>query len=155
MLAYSSLRGKQPIRDETLTLDPIAIGLLKRVCDATDAQIVVSSTWRLQYSVPEFQAIFNHYGWPDAPVIGVTGRGGINSVRGDEIQQWLDSHPNCTNYVIIDDDSDMLQSQLPHCVFTDGANGFTLGNMCQALHILGAPDKDAEAHAFFTTEKPY
>jgi hypothetical protein len=149
-IAYHHLRGHPTtIFSETDRLDPIAIGLLKFLVDATDAKIVVSSTWRLNYSLDEFKDIFAQYEWENAPFIGTTGRGGIGSVRGDEIKEWLDAHPDVANYVIIDDDSDMLEEQLPHFVNTSGTTGFTLVNLCEALTIFGVPNKDLEAHAYF------
>ena len=39
-------------------------------------------------------------------------------VRGDEIQAILDRMPEITNYVILDDDQDMLKSQLRNFVCT-------------------------------------
>jgi hypothetical protein len=150
MVAYHHLRGpSNTIYSEADRLDPVAIGLLKYLIDVTDAKIVVSSTWRLNYSLQELADIFAKYGWEDAPFVSETGRGGINTVRGDEIKQWLDAHPEVTNYVIIDDDSDMLDEQLPHFVNTSGTTGFTLVNLCEALTIFGAPNKDLEAHAYF------
>jgi HAD domain in Swiss Army Knife RNA repair proteins len=150
-IAYHHLRGpSKTIYSEADRLDPIAIGLLKYLVDATDAKIIVSSTWRMNYSLQEFVDIFASYGWKDAPFIGKTGRGGIGTVRGDEIEDWLNTHPEVSNYVIIDDDSDMLPHQLPHFVNTSGATGFTLVNLCEALRIFGVPNSDLEAHAYFT-----
>lgn len=140
---------------DTEGLDFVSIGLLKCLCDITGAQIVVSSTWRLAYSITEFKDIFAKYGWVDAPIIDKTGRGGINTIRGDEIQDWLNAHPEVDNYVIIDDDSDMLESQLTHFVQTSGICGFGLEELCHALHIFGQPNADFEAHAFFKKVKPY
>jgi hypothetical protein len=38
--------------------------------------------------------------------------------RGHEIQDWLDKHKEVTNYVIIDDDNDMLDTQRSNFVRT-------------------------------------
>jgi len=150
-IAFHHLRGpSKTIYSETDRLDPVAIGLLKFLVDATDAKIVVSSTWRLNYSLQEFIDIFASYGWEDAPFIGKTGRGGVGSVRGDEIEAHLDIVRDIlAGYVIIDDDSDMLEEQLPHFVNTSGTTGFTLVNLCEALRIFGVPNKDLEAHTYF------
>lgn len=149
MVAYHHLRGpSKTIYSESDRLDPVAIGLLKYLVDATDAKIVVSSTWRLNYSLQELVDIFSTYGWNAAPVISKTGRGGINTVRGDEIKEWLDTNL-VSNYVIIDDDSDILDDQKSHFVNTSGTTGFTLVNLCEALRIFGVPNDDLEAHAYF------
>ena len=151
MVAYHHLLGpSKTIYSETDRLDPVAIGLLKYLVDAADAKIVVSSTWRLNYSATELIAVFAKHGWEHMPIIGSTGRGGIGTVRGDEIKDWLDDvGGEVTNYVIIDDDSDMLPEQLPHFVNTSGTTGFTLLNLCEALRIFGVPNSDLEAHAYF------
>lgn len=47
------------------------------------------------------------------------------AVRGDEIQAWLDAHPEVTKYAILDDDCDMLPSQLHSFFRTDVAQGLT------------------------------
>lgn len=152
MIAYHHLRGpSSTIYSEADRLDSVAIGLLKYLVDETDAKIVVSSTWRMNYTLQEFVDIFASYGWKDAPVIGKTGRGGIDTVRGDEIEDHLNTvRDGLSGYVIIDDDSDMLPHQLPHFVNTSGTTGFTLVNLCEALRIFGVPNSDLEAHAYFT-----
>lgn len=150
-VAFHHLRGpSRTIYSEADRLDPVAVGLLKFLIDATDAKIVVSSTWRLNYSLQELIDIFATYGWENAPLIAKTGRGGINTVRGDEIEAHLDTvRDTLDEYVIIDDDSDMLPHQLSHFVNTSGAVGFTLVNLCEALKIFGVPNNDLEAHAYF------
>jgi hypothetical protein len=149
-IAYHHLRGHPTtIFSEADRLDPITIGLLKCLVDATDAKIVISSTWRINYSLEELIAIFATHEWENAPLIGKTGRGGVGTVRGDEIQEWLNAHPEVTNYVIVDDDSDMLDEHRLHFVNTSGTTGFTLVNLCEALTIFGVPNKDFEAHAYF------
>lgn len=136
-------------------LDEVSIGLLRNLVEAADAKIVISSTWRIGRVVEDFIKIFEHYGWTNAPVIGMTGRGGRETVRGDEIQEWIDKNNVGYYYAIIDDDSDMLESQLGNFVHVDGVSGFRLKDLCHALNIFGIPDKDLEAHAFFSTPKNY
>lgn len=47
------------------------------------------------------------------------------SCRGEEIKRWLDEHDEVENYIILDDDSDMLNEQLTHFVQTDTYEGIT------------------------------
>jgi hypothetical protein len=37
-----------------------------------------------------------------------------NVTRGQQIQAWLEKHPEVTRYAIIDDNSDMTEEQLEH-----------------------------------------
>ena len=57
-------------------------------------------------------------------------------MRGEEIKTWLEHHPEVENYVIIDDDSDMLPEQLDNFVHTSNMHGFLYGDMLKATNIL-------------------
>lgn len=45
--------------------------------------------------------------------------------RGREIDMWLEAHPECTNYVIIDDRTDFTEEQQPHFVHVNPFCGIT------------------------------
>lgn len=83
----------------------------------TDVKVVVSSAWRILFSELELKNMLIRAGWSHADlIIGVTPSGWHS--RGEEIQEWLDAHPEVTHYAIVDDDSDMLESQMPYFVNT-------------------------------------
>lgn len=123
---------------------------LRWVIDQTGAKIVISSTWRLSGE----KAIMDMWDFRNLPgeVIGITpnltyGRGfSDHTPRGVEIQQWLDEHPDVTNYVILDDDSDMLEHQMKNfiCTFDNQDHpdsvdiGYGLTKICaeKAIEIL-------------------
>lgn len=126
-------------------LDLVSVGLLQRLCSETSARIVVSSTWRKLYTLGEFVAIFNEYDWPNFPIEGVTDNANtISQVRGHEIQRWLDANGN-PEYIILDDDSDMLESQKSRFVHCSNVNGFRSKHYCHALRLLGNPKLQLEA----------
>lgn len=56
--------------------------------------------------------------------------------RGYEIQEYLDNHSNITNYVIIDDNSDMLESQMKNFLQTDLKTGLTKNDYPKIKKIL-------------------
>lgn len=61
--------------------------------------------------------------------------------RGSEIQEWLDKQTEPYGYVILDDDNDMLDSQLPYFIQTDWLKwGLSDEDVEQAIHILNADD---------------
>lgn len=128
---------------------------LKRLIEQTNAKIVITSSWR--WSGLEFmQNMWIARGYP-GEVIDITpydfilvrlglfkNENGIK--RGHEIKHWLDTHTDVENYVILDDDRDMLKSQLNHFVCTHKNNshhdciddGFGLTEICteKAIKIL-------------------
>lgn len=89
---------------------------LRAIIEETGAKIVVSSTWRLS-GLQVMQDMWNKRKLP-GKVIDITPHIDICK-RGEEIQYWLDNN-QVINYVIIDDDSDMLKSQLKNFVKTSG-----------------------------------
>lgn len=90
------------------------------IVDKTGAKIVISSTWRFK-GLEHMQALWKHRNIPGkvidiTPDCSVLVKSGVfkfydDAERGHEIQKWVDDHPEVTNYVIIDDDEDMLESQ--------------------------------------------
>lgn len=122
-------------------LDRTGLGLLRKLVELTGAKIVISSTWRHDGHEP-IAGAFEACGWRGIiihkTIIGITPF--LSTNRGGEIDDWLSTHPECTNYVIIDDDADMLDSQKDHFVHTDGVLGFTLYDMVKAMDILGVVD---------------
>lgn len=87
---------------------------LKSIIDQTGAKIVVSSTWRLS-GISFLRDMWKFRNYP-REIIGTTPD--TNFTRGHEIQMWLDRNPDVENYVILDDDNDMLDSQIPNFVKT-------------------------------------
>jgi len=120
-----------------MEFDPIALNnmedLIRKV---PDLKVVVSSTWRLGETVESLQKILAPAKLLSAAVIDVTPRF-PGKPRGEEIQDWLNRHPEVTDYVIIDDDSDMLESQKKNFVHTSTLHGFQYGDKLWAMRILG------------------
>lgn len=80
--------------------------LLWLIVKFTKADIVLSSSWRYGYLNPETRSgrqieLAKKLGWFGLSICDVTKR---LHMRGDEIQTYLNEHPNIKNYVIIDDE---------------------------------------------------
>lgn len=45
--------------------------------------------------------------------------------RGKEIDMWLEAHPECTNFVILDDRMDFTEDQQPHFIHVNPMIGLT------------------------------
>ena len=119
-------------------LDIVSIGLLKFICDVSDAKIVITSTWRYDRTMMWFKEYFSILGWDNFPIIDSTKM--TESCRGIEIQMWLKEHPEVSNYAIIDDDSDMLVSQQSKFVNVCAVTGLTLKDALKVLRIFGIYD---------------
>lgn len=115
-------------------IDPAAAARLQRIIDATGCRIVVSSSWRLGYSLTWLTAMLRKGGIV-APVIGATPVGDTGE-RSDEIERWLSWVPGVEAYVILDDGSD---AEMPgHFVHTSWGFGLQDEHVEQAIGILGA-----------------
>ena len=118
---------------------------IKRIVDETAAKIVVSSSWRMQ-TVEETRKsmIYKEKRCPRNKMLywlidnlyDVTPWVGLGNGRGGEIQQYLNNHPEIDNYVIIDDDGDMWDSQLYHFVQTNYEDGITETEAIRAIKVL-------------------
>ena len=107
---------------------------LRKIVETTGSQIVISSTWRLHFSIPKFKEMFSIYGWSDAPIIDKTPV--MISKRGFEINKWLVNHPEVNKYVILDDSTDFLPDQIPVFINTDLEVGLSKEDAEKAIKIL-------------------
>ena len=92
------LNQEIPIRVYDRRFDSKSVNNINYIVHYTGAKIVVSSTWRNNFSVQELKEIFRERGIT-AEVIDKTD---IGLTRGGEIREWLDRN-EVTNYVVIDD----------------------------------------------------
>jgi hypothetical protein len=95
---------------------------LSEWCNETDTKICISSTWKNHFGIkdkriPEkWEDALVKLGFKPGTYVGITET--YRTLRGDEIKDWLDAHPEVTDYAILDDDSDMLPEQFVkfhHC----------------------------------------
>lgn len=112
--------------------DPRCVCWLTYIIKSTDAKIVISSSWRLN-GLSSMIDMWSFRGL-EGDIIGVTEC--LNEgIRGDEIQRYIDDN-GIKNYCIIDDDNDMLDSQLDNYVQTDGTYGLSLKTANKVIDIL-------------------
>lgn len=152
---YFEEREKQKSQDSDYIIsmksdiDPEAVKRLNRICEATGAKIVVSSVWRRGRLYDILLEVLEEYGCKDR-VIGVTGyRGCSDCLRGNEIHRWMkdniEEYYNFKNYVIIDDDGDMLYWQKDNFVHTSSERGGLTEELAdKAIEILLSSKKDIE-----------
>lgn len=143
--------------------DPEAVQKLNHLVSETGSKVVVSSTWRMGRSVEELQALLNEVGFTGevidkTPVFHDLVGHSYSVPRGCEIDHWLKEkgefqrinwslekqqeyaeRAKVKNYVILDDDSDMLYKQREHFVKTSSMSGLTDENVNLAIQILNTP----------------
>lgn len=117
-----------------LFIDSTKVERLNRIISATDARLVLSSTWRrFDYCV---EYLKQHMELVGQTPVGVKEQwSGNYTRRGKEIQAWLDTFP-IKKYIILDDDGDMLEHQLPFFIQTDTYVGLTDDHVDRAIEIL-------------------
>jgi hypothetical protein len=83
---------------------------LQEICDATNAELVVSSDWKKHFTIIQLRHIFQHYGIY-APIIDITthqnlwnklSRSSIEWERAAEITKWVKDN-KISNWISIDD----------------------------------------------------
>lgn len=110
--------------------DPVALGMLRAFAKATGASFVLSSTWRIMVDWRDFGTAL------DLPMVGATDRL-LSANRGEECAAWLADNPGVTDWAIIDDDSDMLDAQLPRFVHVSGLEGFVWSDFVRLCLVFG------------------
>ena len=101
-----------------------SVKTLRAIQEAYNFKIVISSTWRYHLTVADFIKVFKtYYDWDTTGII--IGKTDTESgIRGLQIKRWLDTYGKYPyNYLIIDDSSDMLDSQMKNFLHVNLLNG--------------------------------
>ena len=114
--------------------DPKAVKQLKRVIDATDADIVVESSWKY-LGLDAMKELWEVRNLPGT-IIDIT-PSLLGKNKGVEIASWLSKYAKQDiRYVIIDDEYVILDSQLPHFILTNPYEGITEEQANRAISML-------------------
>lgn len=122
--------------DTDYDIDFRAVERINCLVEETGAEIVISSSWRLD--MDNTVSRLKHAGLKCTPTKRIEGcEFGDNSpIRGELIADFLHDNP-CDNYVIIDDDGDMTDEQKNgHFVQTSEWTGFDEDKFIEALKVL-------------------
>lgn len=112
-------------------LDERAVRLLQKLIDATDAKIVVSSSWRRDdYAMQCLSDQLKPMEIYDVTPVK-------NTIRGDEISAWLKKHKDVEHYIILDDDSDM-GDHMDHLIQTTFERGLQPEHIEEAIKWLNS-----------------
>lgn len=119
--------------------NPVSVDLVQRLITLKDVYCVISSSWRISRNIDEIKEVMiTEFGFTDVnQVIGKTENLGVK--RGFEIEEYLNRAHDIENYCIIDDGTDMLDSQLNNFVKTDYDIGFTFKDFQKVFEVLDIP----------------
>ena len=163
LLDRQDVTGNYPLYE----FAPFLMDRLNQIIEATKAKVVISSTWRIGRTSQELQDILNAVNFKGeiidtTPHFYAQGKQDDKKInysvpRGCEIDWWLTNKANfqrinwskkiqedylnksnIENYIILDDDSDMLYSQKEHFIKTDVYHGLTQDNVNQAIKVLNS-----------------
>ena len=121
-------------------VDPSKVALLNQIIEETNCLVVVSSSWRIQNTRQDLQSILDKRGFK-GHILGKTGKRLSNHWRGNEIRWWLQDwrnsgRENISSFVILDDESDMLDL-MPRLVQTSfNDEGLTQSHVDKAIQML-------------------
>lgn len=107
--------------------DIVRLRWLDSVCHNTGAKIVLSATMRNDFTIEEWNKLFNEcLNLEHIKVIGITEHDKEDRIRGYEVQAWLDEHKDeVEDWVALDDDHDFLKTQFSNFFPTDPYCGLT------------------------------
>lgn len=115
--------------------DPVAVAFVNRLIDC-GVKIVISSSWAMSGYEAIKEAFKNnnialesiHEDWMTPRPTGKVG----SKYRTEQIQLWLDAHPEVTHYVSLDD----IEIDLPGAVTVDYYNGLLFEQMEEIFEIF-------------------
>lgn len=132
LMHSKGLRGSQTYAQ----LDPVCVKALNRICEKAGAVCVLSSTWRISWSLPGMLEHLQKFGFTGQLVDRTSN---TNKERGFEIAMCLGHFhrhgPVVESFVILDDDSDM-EHLCPFLVLTDRKTGLTEADADKAIKML-------------------
>lgn len=126
--------------------DPDCFDCLGRILDATDARIVITSSWKgrtvketIRYLTDTRDPFVAGHPFPFCDkIVGVTRDWPVvddDYTRGKEVDAYLKQH-SCSSYVILDDIQDFMPEQLGHFVCIHDSTGICDDDVSKAVDIL-------------------
>lgn len=132
-------------------IDAYKVKLLRQIVEATGASIVLTSTWKTEWSLhKDFLArdgaYLNQMLADENLHISAKTTDQILD-RGAGITRWLNLHPNVVSWIVIDDDVFLDFEEhgiMPHLVKTSFYSGLTQDHVAQCIHMLNGGADDAD-----------
>jgi hypothetical protein len=120
-------------------IDPAAVQLLNQLIEKTGAKVVLSSTWRLRYTLEEMNDMLKSRG-ATFEVTDKTPAKMSWRLRGNEVKEYLDDLKECEDIVpeafVILDDIDEFPKFRKQFIHTPEKTGLTEKHVERAIEIL-------------------
>jgi hypothetical protein len=146
----NTLHTKEKSPHGTLGIETICIQHLQKIVKETRCKLVISSTWRkhperLQYLRTKLGETLEGEILGTTPILDQETPSGlwVAKTRGDEIQAWLEEHPEVTQFAILDDDTNMGELS-QHLIATKSTEGLTAKLTEKAIaHLRPVPKEES------------
>ncbi len=142
-------RGAFSTEAESTSLDPDLVRRLNALLAATNAKVVVSSSWRYMVltgamTLSGFEYLLRTHGLRRGVVLDTTISDEAVPGRAAQIRAWLAEHPNVTAWAAVDDGdlAPEFGADAARFVRTDGAVGLSDAD-ATGLRALLSPDRPA------------
>lgn len=131
-----------------------SVKVLRDIVKETGAYLVLSSTWRRNWSKNEEECSedgkylnrrLNRYG---LHIIDKTIEED-EDLRGAAIKEWLNRHPHVESWIVLDDNVFIdfkTEGIMPHLILTDGRMGLTASDAKECIRKLNEIHKEEEEH---------
>lgn len=131
----NNIKNPDLSRDEN-QIDPQAVEFLNEIADWN---FVLSSTWRKFKTLEQINVLLASRGFK-GKIIAATPELSHPCLRGNEIYAWMQENipdaSDFTNYIVLDDDSDLLYWQRNNFIQVDGYWGIGPNHIYRAKRLL-------------------
>lgn len=137
----------QLFQQEELELDPVMVERLATIIQATNAKIVLSSTWKLSLKnengkiIPKDEigkSLIESLKQAGIEIYDITPIDRKRH-RGREIKAWLLAHPEVENFIILEDEPSTLTNVKQYAIITDYWNT-SMPGLCD-IHVKEAIER--------------
>lgn len=144
-------------------LDIKCLRRIEKIVANTGCQVVISSTWRETWGISDFNDLFKKFNCNiEIYALNPVHRESYKN-RGSEIYEYIKNNESILNkkwyefndYVILDDDCDMLYYQRNNFIFVDRTVGLTDKDCKQAIMILNNPPHPNMGYDIYSGSRIY
>lgn len=126
--------GKFNLENPISQIDPDSVLLINKLVDKTGAVVILSSNWRLLFSLTKINKMFTKCGSTFRVTAKTPSQRKISSYREDEVNEFLSKNP-AESFVILDDVNEFYDLK-NNLVLINSLVGITEKDLDKAIRIL-------------------